>query len=149
MTVAVLGGLGLAVLYGRFSPVREFFTVLAPAPFVVLLIFAWSPQAEAVLTGEEGIKIHSPPAGAPVVLIVFDELPATSLMDKSGRIDSKRYPNFSSLGKQATWFRNATSEHSLTTQAVPAIVTGRDSTAEVGSGAQTSGEPLHGAGGHV
>lgn len=130
VAVAVVGGLGLAALYRRCTPVREFFTILAPAPIVFLLMFAWSSQAEAVLTGEEGIKTQSPPAGAPIVLITFDELPGTSLMKASGKLDAESYPNFAALAKGSTWFRNATTQSSLTNQAIPAMVTGRASTGE-------------------
>src|SRR4051812_17797796 len=33
----------------------------------------------------------------PVVMVLFDELPITSLLGRSGRIDRIRYPNFAAL----------------------------------------------------
>jgi hypothetical protein len=60
-----------------------------------------------------------------VVLVVFDELPLTSLMDERGRIDRRRYPSFASLAGGATWYRGATGVHDSTTLAVPAILDGR------------------------
>ena len=61
----------------------------------------------------------------PVVLLVFDELPLTSLMDERRLIDPVRYPNFARLAENAHWFRNATTVTDTTTQSVPAILTGR------------------------
>ena len=61
---------------------------------------------------------HSPHA----VLLVLDELPGDSLLDRSGRIDAGRYPNFAALAADSTWFRNAYSTYDSTTKAVPLIL---------------------------
>ena len=61
----------------------------------------------------------------PVVLVVFDEFSTASLMDRSGRIDRARWPNFASLAGDSTWFRNATTVHPHTEHAVPAILDGK------------------------
>jgi hypothetical protein len=61
----------------------------------------------------------------PVVLVVFDEFPTTSLLGKGRRVDARRYPNFARLAAQSTWFRNATTVHDSTFVAMPAILTGR------------------------
>ncbi|MBA3885639.1 MAG: hypothetical protein H0X67_07890 [Acidobacteria bacterium] len=37
-----------------------------------------------------------------------DELPLVSLLDAHAPIDASNYPNFARLGRQAHWFRNAT-----------------------------------------
>jgi Sulfatase len=58
------------------------------------------------------------------LLLVLDELPGDSLLDRSGRIDAGRYPNFAALAGDSTWFRNAYSTYDSTTKAVPLILDG-------------------------
>jgi hypothetical protein len=58
-------------------------------------------------------------------MVVFDELPLTSLMGPGGRIDSERYPAFARLARSATWYRGATAVHDSTALAVPAMLDGR------------------------
>lgn len=60
-----------------------------------------------------------------IVVVVFDELPLTSLIGKGGRIDAERYPAFAGLARDATWYRGATAVHDSTALAVPAILDGR------------------------
>lgn len=64
-------------------------------------------------------------ARPPVVLVVFDELPTTSLLGKNRRIDRRRFPNFARLAGDATWYRNATTVSDTTFTAIPAILEGR------------------------
>jgi hypothetical protein len=66
-------------------------------------------------------------AGPPqtIVMIVFDELPLTSLMGPGGQIDAERYPAFAGLAREATWYRGATAVHDSTALAVPAMLDGR------------------------
>jgi hypothetical protein len=61
----------------------------------------------------------------PVVVVVFDEFPATSLIGAHGTIDRVRYPNFAALAGDATWFPHATTVADATSAAVPAILDGR------------------------
>jgi hypothetical protein len=58
------------------------------------------------------------------VLLILDELPGDSLLDRSGRIDPVRYPNFAALAGDAAWFRNASASYDSTTKAVPLILDG-------------------------
>ena len=66
----------------------------------------------------------APPKHPYVVLLVMDEFPGDSLLDRSRRIDPVRYPNFAALAADATWFRNAYSVYDSTTKAVPLILDG-------------------------
>ena len=68
-----------------------------------------------------------------IVMVVFDELPLTSLMGPGDRIDASRYPAFAGLAGDATWYRGATSVHDSTALAVPAILDGRYPRAELRS----------------
>ena len=60
-----------------------------------------------------------------VVVVVFDELPTTSLLDENGDIDAIRYPSFARLARTSTWFRRASGVHALSEHAIPAVLTGR------------------------
>jgi hypothetical protein len=60
-----------------------------------------------------------------VVMVVFDELPVTSLMGPDEQIDADRYPAFARVADEAIWFRGATAVHDSTALAVPAILEGR------------------------
>jgi hypothetical protein len=69
----------------------------------------------------------TPSVGAPVVEVVFDELPTATLMNASGSgIDRRRFPGFASLAAHSTWYRNNTTVADFTGRAVPAIETGID-----------------------
>jgi hypothetical protein len=61
----------------------------------------------------------------PVVLVVFDELPVSSLMTRHGHIDRRLFPNFARLADNSVWFRNATAVAVLTHTTIPALLTGR------------------------
>jgi hypothetical protein len=121
-----IAALGVAA-YARTSALRTFLTVLAPAPVVFLLLFlANSPIEKLSLENEAQAQATPIASTTPVVVIVFDELPISSLMDANGKIDPVRYPSFAALARDATWFRNAATVHEHTTEAVPAIMTGTD-----------------------
>lgn len=125
--VALLVGAGLAAVYARAAPVRSFVTVISPAPLLFLVLFLFvSPVSELVLP-EGGAEAVAGESGSktPVVMVVFDELPATSLMDARDRVDADRFPAFASLARDATWYRTATTVAGRTTEAVPAMLTGR------------------------
>ena len=117
---AVLLGIAVALAYARLALVRTYLLALAPAPLVFLALFlADAPTGRVVL----------PPVGAvakpaPVVMLVFDELPVASLMDARQRIDAERYPSFAALARGATWYRSTTTVSDITTSAVPAMLTG-------------------------
>ncbi len=127
VAVAVLGGAAAALLYARAAPVQTFLTVLSPAPLLFLvLFFAVSPASELVLPGADASGAAPVSrSDTPVVMVVLDELPTTSLLDARDRIDARRYPAFASLAADATWYRDATTVAGRTTEAVPALLTGR------------------------
>jgi hypothetical protein len=125
---AAVVGAAIALLYHRRGAVRSFLSVLVPAPAIFLALFLLNSPLEKLSLESEALATSGPPvqSSTPVVLVVFDELPVTSLMDERGRVDRGRYPSFASLAADATWFRNATTVHEHTTEAVPAILTGND-----------------------
>jgi hypothetical protein len=107
-------------------------TLLASYLAVVNLVFVgsflfFSPTAELVAgDGTPNVGgVNVPPLQAPVVVVVLDELPAATIMRGDGTINADRYPGFAELAAVSTWFRNASSPHPHTPQAVPAILSGK------------------------
>lgn len=125
---ALLVGASGAAAYARTRFVPAVLSVLTPAPalFVVLFLF-FSPVKGIVLPhgDAEALEVDVG-SDAPVVMLVFDELPSVSLLDERGRIDPKRFPSFARLARHATWFPNATTISDSTSRAVPSMLTGED-----------------------
>jgi len=122
---AAIGALA-AFGYHRVRALRSLVTVAAFAPplFAGLFLLG-SPVTPLVLAREPTVALKPVSARTPVVVLVMDELPITSLMDERREIDAVRYPHFAALAGDSTWFRNATTPHGVTPSAVPAILTGR------------------------
>jgi sulfatase-like protein len=100
--VAAVVGIGLAVIDG--------------AP---------SRPADARAGAEGGTMPHPVAPPRTIVMVVFDELPLTSLLGPGGQIDAERYPSFARLARDANWYRGATAVHDSTALAVPAMLDGR------------------------
>jgi Sulfatase len=126
VAAAIALGALAAFCYSWLPPLRTMLTVLAPAPFAFLALFlANAPLAALNLENRaEGMPVVS--SRTPVVMIVFDELPLTSLLDADGRLDTRRFPSFGALADTATWFPRATTVHDHTAAAVPSILTGEN-----------------------
>ena len=126
-TAAALLVAGTGVIaYHRSGGVRSFMTALSPAIVVVPAAFLLNPVVweAAVRTDDLFSSVH-PADAPPIVIVVFDEFPVSSLLDGNREIDRVRYPNFARLATTATWYRNASTVSSQTVWAVPAIVTGQ------------------------
>src|ERR671919_3092705 len=98
---------------------NRFLIPLALAAVLLLVVLASA-------VGEHSDAPAPPPRPAKphVVLLIMDELPGDSLLDRRGRVDPVRYPNFAALASDSTWFRNAYSIFDSTTKAVPLIIDG-------------------------
>ena len=124
---AALLGVALTISYLRLASLRFYLTVLSPAVLIFPGLFLFfSPVSKVVFPPPQPEAAYPKVnATAPIVMVIFDELPVTSLMDERRRIDPIRYPNFAALAQDATWFRNATTVSGSTAKAVPAILTGK------------------------
>jgi hypothetical protein len=134
LPVSLALGAGAAALYARAVPARSIFTVLGAAPAVFLALFLLFSPVNELVTPHAEAKSGAGAAAAtrpPIVVMVFDELPATSLMRPDRRLDAKRFPNFARMGREATWYRNAIGAADGTYVAVPAIFTGRQPQVEL------------------
>ena len=118
---------GLSVIFYRREWLRTGARVLVPAPLIFLVVFLFfSPVSQLVFPQEVGLGAGSSSARPPdVIMIIFDELPAATLMTEDGLIDRRLWPNFARLASMSTWFRNTTTVAGGTTRAVPAILDGR------------------------
>lgn len=119
-------GAGIARLVSSSLSLRSllrFSFVLGLA--VVVWFLALSPLSQVVFVRE----IAAAPAGtigrpADVVMLILDELPLATLLDKDRQIDAGLFPNFARLADSSTWYRNATTVSDNTVRAVPAILDG-------------------------
>jgi hypothetical protein len=126
VALALAPGAGAAFLYARVAAVRSFATVLSPAPLVVLALFlVVSPVRGLLFPSEAGSVVAGPTrSSTPIVHVVLDELPQSTLAGADGKIDAELFPTFARLARESTWYRNATTVDDLTTEAVPAQLTG-------------------------
>ena len=131
VAIGVLGGLAGGLAYVKWPGVKLLLHYLAPAPLVFALVFLLvSPVSKLVLPQPGGTVDANAPGVRinpehPVVMMLLDEFPMTSLLDSKGQIDARLYPNFAKLAGQSTWYRNATAVSGLTNWAVPAMLSGR------------------------
>jgi hypothetical protein len=132
LAVLALGvGLVATWLFATRPGLKLWIRYLTPAPLVFMLLFVLAspvaglvrPQDKAALPPASGATGGRP--SPPVVMVFFDEFPMASLLDHSGRIDARMYPNLARLAGDATWYRNATGVEWYTPFAVPAMLTGR------------------------
>jgi Sulfatase len=118
-------GAAVAALYARTEPVRSFLQVLSPAPLVFLALFLFTdPISKLAFPDEAQARTIGGVTRAPIVVVLLDELPVTTLMDDRGRIDAARFPGFGELARSATWFKNAYTVYDSTERAQPAIMDG-------------------------
>lgn len=143
LTVPLALGIGAAcaLAYRRWPPVRQFAGFLGLALVVVPGVFFAGAQVRGLAGGHpvEAVAALAPGHRAPVVFVIFDELPVTSLMGPDHGIDARRFPNFAALAARSDWYRGAVATSDTTEYAVPALVTGR--LAKVGALPQASSYP--------
>jgi len=118
-------GAAAGTLYHWSAPSRTFAACLAPGILIIPMLFLLRPGVRSLLMPQEHEILQSSKSATPVVLVVFDGLPLTALLDTAQTIDRHRYPSFAALADDATWYRNATTVSDYTQWAVPAILTGR------------------------
>lgn len=125
--LALAAGTMTALAYQAGRLVPRILSALTPVPALFLALFLLvSPVSKLVLPRSEATAAtRGFDHPAPVVYVVFDELAGHMLMDGRERVDASRFPNFAALARDSTWYRNATTVADQTTQAVPAMLSGR------------------------
>jgi hypothetical protein len=125
VVVAAAAGAFAAALYARLPAARLFLTVLAPAPLLFLGLFLLDSDASRLtLSGTPSAYAAEAHPRAPVVVVVFDELPTNSLLDRHGRVDPVRFPHFAALQRTSVWFANESVVSEGTLHGVPSLLTG-------------------------
>ena len=124
---ALLVGLPVGWASCRVRLVERFLTFLWPSIVVFPALFLLRPPVSDLLFVERELPAlrGGVSSDIPIVLLVFDELPTSSLMDEHRQINAFRYPNFAALARDSHWFRNASTVAETTELAVPAMLTGR------------------------
>ena len=129
-TLVILGaaaalGILAGAAYARSDAVRSLVSFLAPAPAVFLVLFLFLSDASKLVLPQEKANALAAGTGKPLVMVVFDEFPTASLIDGRGRINARRFPNLAELGRDATWYANATTVSDHTDDAIPVLLTGK------------------------
>ena len=131
VAIGVAGGVAGGLLYASWDGLKLWLRYLAPAPLVFALVFLLvSPVSKLVLPQPGGTVDANAPGVRinpehPVVMVLLDEFPVTSLLNSKGQVDARLYPNFAKLAGRSTWYSNATAVSGLTQWAVPAMLSGR------------------------
>jgi hypothetical protein len=122
--VALVAAWLVLVLYRRSRLFRQWLAigacgaVLFPAAFAVQVHQRTVQREAAEITAD----FRNP---VPVVIVAFDEFSGITLMNDALEIDAERFPQFARLASSSTWYRRATSVHSRTHMAIPALLSGR------------------------
>ena len=131
VAAALAGGLGTTFALHRWRGLSNLVAVTALATLVVPLIFLLRPGVRGLLPSDDEASVPAAIAQAPafesdlpIVLVVFDELPVSSLQRPDGSIDARRFPSFASLAAGSDWYRRAVTAGLQTSKAVPAMLTG-------------------------
>ena len=132
---ALIAGAFAALAYSKWKILHTYLSLLSPVVLLFPVLFIFNPQIARVTFPESEIPAPDPvefnPSLAtsasdsvPVVMIVLDEFPLTTLLDEQMQIDRTRSPNFAGLADQAYWFRNATTVSDSTLVSIPTILSG-------------------------
>jgi hypothetical protein len=127
VSIAVVLAAVISIQYLRIRTWRWSVVYLSPALLLFPGLLLFGSPVSAILFPRRAPKLVHARVGnpVPVVMVVFDEFPLSSLMDRSGNIDAVLYPSFAELSRQATWYRNATTVAEGTLISVPAILDGK------------------------
>lgn len=123
---AGLALLGAAAVW-RWNAPRLFLRFLSLSSVVFLVTFLLASPVTALVVPSRGVEAADVEVGAPapVVWLVFDEFPLVSLLGPDDRIDAGLFPNLAALAGDGTFYRNGTTVSPHTSDAVPAMLTGR------------------------
>ncbi len=127
LVLAALVSAGVVWLEAKVSWARSWLRILALVALAAPILFlgfsdaaalVWEPEAEV----DTSVSMV---ADTPVVIVVFDELPLSSLLTREGEVNAALFPNFARLAEGSHWFKNGQSNSIATTDSVPILLTGR------------------------
>ena len=127
---AVALGVVVVGLERRSHLGRQFLRYLAIGNVGFLLLFVFASPTSDLLFGSAsaaaaGGEVSVPPLDGPVVVVILDEFPLTTILRPDGSINDARYPELAQLARESTWFRNAAAESKSTHRSAPTILSGK------------------------
>jgi hypothetical protein len=143
---AITAGIAVAIVYfyQRHQTMRSWIMMLSPLALIVAIVFAtsahaviWPPAISVVdvnaqKTNPADSLLPISPKDVSVLWIVLDEAPLWPLLTVDGTINKNRFPGFAALAESSTWYRNIVGTSQTTTDAVPAMLTGKWPTSGTG-----------------
>ncbi len=121
----VLGGTA-SLLYLRWGGMRRYVGLLLLVALVAPARLLWSAVGEGGGGAGDEVELGRTGNRAPIVFVVFDELPMISLLDEDESWDEKNFPNFARLAATAHSFARARSLRAATLVALPAMLTAKE-----------------------
>lgn len=121
--------IGAALAWAVWSS-GSFRSVLRWGPALAVAVIVWflmmTPLSQLVFPREVALaEAGAVDRPADIVMLVMDELPLATLLDREHRIDERLFPNFARMAASSNWYRNATTVSHATSRAVPAIFDGQ------------------------
>ena len=138
-----LAAAGITLGYHRSTAMKSWTAMISPLAILVLALFVFSASSVISPPTAEVLKIDTanaapiaknatPQDKVSVLWITLDEAPLFALLNTQGEINANRFPGFAELAESSTWYRNVLATSQTTTDAVPAMLTGKWPTAGVG-----------------
>lgn len=135
--VAGLLGMAFSFVYGKFAGPKLFLNYISPAILFFPILFLFEPKIFVIAVPEfsgADYPMVSVPSDTPVVFILFDEFPLSTILNENLLVDKQAFPNFDRLAGKSHWFRNASADYAWTGHAISSILTGaRRSSPKVGT----------------
>ena len=134
LVLAFASGTGFAICLRRYEHLSNLLAIAAILALVSPFLFLLRPGVRGLLHTTSSpdfepdpIVADAPPlkSDLPIVLLVFDELPTSSLQLRDGSINDRRFPSFAALAEESTWYRRAVTTATHTSKAIPALLTGQ------------------------
>ncbi len=125
--IAVFIGIVFSYCYKKYAGPGLFLSYISPSILIFPVLFVFVPQI-FVLIFPKNVEVNYPkvsiPSNTPVIFILFDEFPLSSLLNKELLIDEVAFPNFKKLADNSHWFRNTSANYAWTGHAVMSALTG-------------------------
>ena len=134
LVLSLAAGTALVVCLNRYRAFSNAVAIGAVAAVIAPLVFLLRPGVRGLLPTVSTTHFEPDPVIAaapavqtdlPIVLVVFDELPTSSLQLPDGSIDSRRFPSFAALAENSDWYVRAVTAGLQTSKAIPALLTGK------------------------
>ena len=117
----------LARLYFRAEIFRQLLSASAVGVLLFPAVFFLNPAVQEQVLMVPAREYFQPVIArspASVIFVVFDGLSGMALLDENHEVDRARYPSFAGLSDRCNFYRNASTVHTRTDHALPAILSG-------------------------